>query len=120
MATKTFTYVGVKSGYLAFSVPGLRGTVYMPKGFFAANAVPASFTVNAEFAQPVAAPATVSALQAEIAALKAQLENAANAVPEIAPAAPAAPAEISAPAAEIPANIVPETPAPVASKRRAS
>lgn len=95
---KTFSYVGVKSGYLAFQVAGLRGTVYVPKGFFAANSVPSTFVVDAPFAEPAPTPASVSALQAEIEALKAQL--AASAVPATTEATPE--------------PVVPEQPAPAA------
>jgi hypothetical protein len=71
--TITLTYVGVKSGYLAFTTPDLRGTVYVPKGFFAANAVPSSFSVTSSFAAPKLAAPKVAELQAEVDALKAKL-----------------------------------------------
>jgi len=81
-STKQFKSVGVKSGYQGFQTQGLRGTIYIPKGFFAANAVPDELSITAPFAAPAPTKASAEALTAEVEALKAQLAAALAAIPE--------------------------------------
>jgi len=78
---KTFKSVGVKSGYQAFQIDGMRGTVYIPKGFFPATGVPETVVITAEFAQPVPTAQSAAALQAEVDKLKAELAAALASVP---------------------------------------
>jgi hypothetical protein len=73
MKTIAFNYVGVKSGYLGYQTESLKGTIYVPKGFFEDNKVAQTFSITSSFAEPKATAPKVAELTAEIEKLKAEL-----------------------------------------------